>query len=334
MSDASNTGGGRALPATWRIAAVLLTAAVALASSIALAWVLRSRREPFRPPPDAASDRQAALQNAGRLAYQVHCLRCHGPDGHGDGSDAERLVPPPRDFGAPHWRFAATPDAVRQVIVAGIPGTAMPGWGSSLSRGELEGLVAHVLTMAPHPSTLATLLSRAGFTAEATPRPAPRLDVLDLDARPATRAERHGQPVMILFWGTTCAPCLAEMPAAVRFADRYRDRGLEVLWICVDESDAAAVRRVAGQQLADRPVYLDATGGTRLRYDVQVLPAVALIDRAGRLIARATGTRDWNDPALDALVRECLAPSAPSDPLRPTRAAEDRHAPRADRRPG
>jgi mono/diheme cytochrome c family protein len=311
-----------------RIAAVVLTAAVALGSSFALAWSLRGRRERPAPPRAAPSDGPAALQYVGRLAYQVHCLRCHGPQGHGDGSDAERLVPPPRDFASPQWRFAPTPDAVRQVIVAGIPGTAMPGWGSSLSRVELDGLVAQVLAMAPQPPTLATLLSRAGFTAEAILRPAPRLDIIDLDGKRASLAERQGHPVLVLFWGTTCAPCLAEMPAVLRFAERRRTAGLEVLRVCVDEADAAIVRSVAGPQPADQPLYFDPTGSARLRYEVQALPTVVLIDRAGRLIARATGARDWTDPALDALVGECLTPS------RPTRAAEDRHAPRADRRPG
>jgi mono/diheme cytochrome c family protein len=309
-----------------RIAAVALTAAVALGSSFALAWSLRGRRE--RPAPVREP---STLRNAGRLAYQVHCLRCHGPEGLGDGSDAERLVPPPRDFASPHWRFAPTADAVRQVIVAGIPGTAMPGWGTSLSRVELDGLVAQVLAMAPQPTRLSALLSRAGFSAEALPRPAPPLDILDLDGKPASLAERQGHPVLVLFWGTTCAPCLAEMPAVLRFAERHRTEGLEVLRVCVDEADAAVVRNVAGPQPADQAVYLDPTGSARLRYDVQALPTVILIDSSGRLIARATGARDWTEPALDALVREGLTAS---DPSRPTRAAEDRHAPRADRRPG
>jgi thiol-disulfide isomerase/thioredoxin len=314
-----------------RIAAVALTAAVALGSSLALAWTLRARRAHPQPTLTALDDRPAVLRSAGRLAYQVHCLRCHGPDGHGDGSDAERLVPPPRDFASPRWRFAPTPEAVRQVIVTGIPGTAMAGLGSSLSRAELEGLVAHVLTLAPLPPELATVLSRAGFSPVATPRLAPPLDIVALDGRPASLAERQGHPLLVLFWGTTCAPCLAEMPAVIRFAERHRDQGLEVLPVCVDEPDVAVVRNVAGRHLADQRLYLDPSGAARRRYDVQALPDVVLIDPAGRLIARSTGARDWTDPALDALVRECLRPS---DLSHPARAAEDRHAPRADRRPG
>jgi mono/diheme cytochrome c family protein len=313
-------------PSLAQTAAIALTAVVALASSAALAWSLRARREAPGPLPDAPADRQAALLGAGRLAYQVHCLRCHGPEGHGDGSDAERLTPPPRDFASRQWRFAPAPDPVRQAIVAGIPGTAMPGWGSTLSRRELEGLVAYVLAMAPtNPprpeESQPAPRTRAGFTLLEPPQLAPPMDIVDLDGKPASLAQRRGHPLLVVFWGTTCAVCLSEMPAVIRFAERHREEGLEVLRVCVDETDAAVVRSVAGPQPSHGKLYIDPSGGVRHRYDVQNLPAAVLIDGAGRIIARAEGARDWNDPALDALIRECLTP-------------ENGHAARADRRPG
>jgi mono/diheme cytochrome c family protein/thiol-disulfide isomerase/thioredoxin len=346
MNDASRPPNERPAPRAGETSPVLqalaiaLTAAAALTASATLAWSLRGWRESPEPPGAAASatvpgsatapaDRPAVLRGAGRLAYQVHCARCHGAEGHGDGADAERLAPPPRDFASGRWRFAPTSEAVRQVIVAGIPGTAMPGWGTSLSRRELDGLVAHVLALAPSPRrqteaegtsegeeddaaeplppALVSLLGRAGFVAEATARPAPPLALRDLDGNASSLAGHHGHPVLVLFWGTTCGHCLAEIPAVGRFADRHRDRGLEVLPVCVDEPDAAVVRDVAGPQPAQRPLYLDPTGMARLRFDVQALPTFVLIDRSGRLVARSEGARDWADPALDDLVRRGLA---------------------------
>jgi mono/diheme cytochrome c family protein/peroxiredoxin len=314
-------------PRAVQVLGIALTALVAMTASAALAWTLRGWHERPRPPddavasPNAPADRQAILRGAGRLAYQVHCARCHGAEGHGDGSDAERLRPPPRDFASHGWRSAPTPDNVRRAIVAGIAGTAMPGWGDSLSRLELDGLVAHVISLAPAPGrsveaedadealspTLTSLLGRAGFIAEATPKPAPPLTLRDLDGKPATLAERRGRPVLVLFWGTTCGHCLDEIPALDRLAERHRDRDLDVLPVCVDEPDAAIVRDVAGPQLGRRPLYLDPDGTARLRYDVQTLPTFALIDRSGRLIARTQGARDWTDPAIDDLIRQGLA---------------------------
>ena len=358
MNEASSLKARRAVPVAVQAVGIALTGAVALTASAALAWSFRTWRESPRPSPPATThsaasvapaDRQAVVLGAGRLAYQVHCTRCHGAGGHGDGSDAERLVPPPRDFASDRWRLAPTPVSVRQAIVAGIPGTAMPGWGASLSPRELDGLVAYVLAFAPPfrdaakggraeplSSTPVSLLGRAGFSVEATPRPAPPLDLRDLDGNATSLAEHRDRPVLVLFWGTTCSHCLAELPAAVRFAERHHDQGhgFDVLPVCVDETDAAVVRAVAGPAATHQALYLDPSATARLYYDVQALPSFVLIDRSGRVIGRASGTRDWTNPALDELIHECLALSAPADPTRQTPGQGDGNATRPDHRPG
>jgi mono/diheme cytochrome c family protein len=288
-----------------QVVGAVLTGVVVLTGSAALAWTLRGWREapPAASAPGPVSvsvsgrvDRDRVLQDAGRLAYQVHCVRCHGAEGHGDGSDAERLNPPPRDFAAGQWRLAPTAENLRQVIVAGIPGTAMPGWGDSLSRRELEGLVAYVQALAPPPASLKSALERAGFVAAAAPDVAPELAVRDLDGNPATLSSHRGRPVLVVFWGTTCSHCLSELPAVFAASDRLRDRGLalDVLAVCVDETDPVVVRDVAGPHVAARPLYLDPAGTARLYYDVQALPTLVLIDAGGRLAARGEGTRDWS----------------------------------------
>jgi mono/diheme cytochrome c family protein/thiol-disulfide isomerase/thioredoxin len=326
-----------------QIVGAVLIGLVALTASAALAWTLRGWREREGPPAGSLAgpasgqvDREAVVRNAGRLAYQVHCVRCHGAEGHGDGSDAERLNPPPRDFAAGQWRLAPTDENLRQVIVAGIPGTAMPGWGDSLSRHELEGLIAHVQALARPPSSAppGTGLERAGFVAAARPGVAPELVVRDLDGNPATLADHRGRPVLVVFWGTTCSHCLSELPAVFAVADRRRERGLslDVLPVCVDETDPVVVRDVAGPRLANRPLYLDPNGTARLYYDVQALPTFVLIDADGRLVARAEGARDWSESgselALDAVIRSlALSLAGPSRGNSPDAAPGD-HRPR------
>jgi thiol-disulfide isomerase/thioredoxin len=188
----------------------------------------------------------------------------------------------------------------------------------------------------PLPSTLVAHLGLAGFSAEATPRPAPPLALRDLDGKATSLADHRDRPVLVLFWGTTCSHCLAELPAAIRFSERQRDQGhgFDVLPVCVDETDAAVVRAVAGPTATRLPLYLDPSATARLYYDVQALPSLVLIDRSGRVIGRASGTRDWTNPALDELIHECLALSAPADPTRRTPGREDRNATRPDHRPG
>jgi mono/diheme cytochrome c family protein len=293
-----------------RVLLVAATGGVVMGLSAALAWALHSGpgRPSDRPSTSAAvADRGDALARAGRLAYQVHCARCHGPEGRGDGPDAERLQPPPRDFASGTWKVGPTAAAIRKVIVEGLPGSAMPGWGESLSRVELDGLASHVLALASRPRPdLAAMLRRAGFAPDESSSPAPPLSLRDTAGDRISLDQMRGRVVLVLFWGTSCTHCVAEMPAMERFADRYRDRGLAVLPACVDETDVATVRAAAG----GRPVYLDPSGSARIAYDVQALPTFALIGRDGRLLGTAQGARDWEDPALDDLIRACLESAA------------------------
>ncbi len=153
----------------------------------------------------------------------------------------------------------------------------------------------------------AALLERCGFVPAAPPRPAPALEVRDTAGNPVTLAGLRGKVVLVCFWGTGCPPCLVELPQLDRLADEYRDRGLAVLPVCADETNADAVRDVAGRlRLASLALCVDPRGRGLLRYDVQDLPTVCLIDRSGRLLGSGPGPQDWTSAEVRELLRACL----------------------------
>jgi mono/diheme cytochrome c family protein/thiol-disulfide isomerase/thioredoxin len=313
----------------------LLVAALglgAMAASAALAWSIRARveRQPDRAVPTAGSDESSrsptaakglpALLRRGRLTYQVHCARCHGPEGRGDGADAPLLQPPPRDFAAAPWTHGQTPESVREAVRRGIAGTAMPGFGPLLSKRELEGVVAFVRTLACRPEAAAerrpsldSLLRRARFepAGPASEEPIAAVAFHDLDGRRRTLGSFRGKAVLLAFWGTSCAPCLSELPALERLAREFAADGLDVVALCVDETSPEPVRSSARGRVEELPLYVDATGLARLRFDVQVLPSTVLIDRSGRPLGRAQGTDDWSRPELRELLRAVLKANEP-----------------------
>src|SRR3989338_4527469 len=100
-----------ALPALWLAAAL---------------WV---------PVPDAAAERTAKDLAAGQAAYGQSCARCHGVTGKGDGVDAKRFYPRPRDLAMGVYKFRSTASGTQptdedlfQTLTRGLSGSNMPDW--------------------------------------------------------------------------------------------------------------------------------------------------------------------------------------------------------------
>ncbi len=97
------------------------------------------------------------------------------------------------------------------------------------------------------------------------------------------------------------------MPSVNALYREFKNQGLEVLLIAFRESPAE-VRRVVRERGYSAPVLLDADGDVTGRlYGVWGPPTVYLVDRAGRLVGRGAGPRDWSTPAARTLIRELLA---------------------------
>ena len=64
----------------------------------------------------------------------------------------------------------------------------------------------------------------------------------DLDGQPVSLADLRGKAVWVNFWASWCPPCQAETPVLRQVAATYKDRGLVVLGISVQESTASDVK--------------------------------------------------------------------------------------------
>ncbi len=99
------------------------------------------------------------------------------------------------------------------------------------------------------------------------------------------------------------------MPSVNTLYREFKGQGLEVLLIDFRESPAR-VRQVVKERGYIAPVLLDESGDITGRvYGVWGPPTVYLVDRAGRLVGRAIGRRDWSTPAARTFMRDLLASS-------------------------
>ena len=134
----------------------------------------------------------------------------------------------------------------------------------------------------------------------------PPLELDDLDGRPHTLAAYRGRVVIVNFWATWCAPCVAEMPSLQLLQERLGPDAAVVLGVNYGEAPQR-VRDFGKRMDLDYPLLLDAFHLARCDWRVTALPATWVIDRAGRRRYRALGEVDWLEPAVVARIEPLVA---------------------------
>jgi thiol-disulfide isomerase/thioredoxin len=139
----------------------------------------------------------------------------------------------------------------------------------------------------------------------------------DLDGRPVQLADLRGKAVWINFWASWCPPCQSETPVLRDIADRYRDRGLVVVGISVQESSPSNVAAYAAKYQLGYTVAADSTGDVFRSYRLYALPtqfflgpegAIRAIIPAPMTMARAVAQVEAILPAAGASPSGSTAP--------------------------
>ena len=112
--------------------------------------------------------------------------------------------------------------------------------------------------------------------------PAFTLDRLDRDGRLGV-ADLKGKAVVVNFWASWCVPCRDEAPVLQKTYERYRDRGLVVLGVDVNDFRQDA-RRFMKRYGLSYPVVYDGKGSTVGKWGVRGFPETFFVDRTGKLV--------------------------------------------------
>jgi peroxiredoxin len=115
-------------------------------------------------------------------------------------------------------------------------------------------------------------------------QPAPRLTAGDIDGKHADLAEYAGKVVLVDFWATNCAPCLAEFPNLKQLYKEHRERGLEIVGVSFDDGPETVQAYLSRAKLPWRMVMNDSPEGViSQRFKTRTIPALFVIDRKGQI---------------------------------------------------
>ena len=158
---------------------------------------------------------------------------------------------------------------------------------SALLIAGLAGFLAHRHWLAE---------PAADTAAQSAEQLLPEIQLPDSDGELRDISEWSGQPLVINFWATWCAPCRREIPLLVELQEEYGSRDLQIIGVALDE--AAAVAEFLAEMPVNYPVLVGqqeaVEAATALGLEFIVLPFTAFADRDGRIVK----LQDWFLPQL------------------------------------
>ena len=108
----------------------------------------------------------------------------------------------------------------------------------------------------------------------------PEFGAKDLTGKPVSLGSLKGKVVIVDFWATWCAPCKEEMPVLERLYKKYKDKGLVVVGVSVDE-EAGNVGPFIKKMKVSFPIVHDAGHKVADRFKPPKMPSSYVVDRKG-----------------------------------------------------
>ena len=205
----------------------------------------------------------------------------------------------------------------RRLLVLGvIASVALVAWllvPGPFGHGVIVGLLAGLGSLLGGVVVLGRIMRRR-LKRKLEPPPLPTsswdysMELADLVGRPVSFADSAGQVLVLNFWATWCAPCVAEMPSLRRLLDETAD--LDVQFGFITREDPPLVRRFVEKRGIDLPVYI-LSGEPPECFKGRAIPATFVLDRAGTIALRHFGAARWDAENVVAFVRGLAATPAP-----------------------
>ena len=111
--------------------------------------------------------------------------------------------------------------------------------------------------------------------------------------------------LVVNFWETSCAPCIAELPSLSAFARQFPSDQVTVVAISGDE-DALQYRRFLRDRKIALETYRDPSHRISTSFGTFQFPETYLIQN-GRIVRKVVGGIDWMNQDMSTFVHKLMA---------------------------
>lgn len=114
---------------------------------------------------------------------------------------------------------------------------------------------------------------------------APSFTAANLDGKPLRLESLRGKYVLVEFWATWCAPCIAELPRLQKAYEKHHGSGLEIVAVSLDDNRTAVVDFVKARKIPWHQIHSASANSDIIEaFGVGSIPANFLIDPEGNVI--------------------------------------------------
>ena len=121
------------------------------------------------------------------------------------------------------------------------------------------------------------------------PPVAPDFTLKDLNGKKISLSDYEGKVLFLNYWATWCPPCRVEIPDFIEVYNAYKDKGLEILGVSLDQIGADQVSKFAERFKMNYPVAMATKDLFRNYPPPQAIPTTIVIDRNGKIQYRKVG---------------------------------------------
>lgn len=121
--------------------------------------------------------------------------------------------------------------------------------------------------------------------------PAPPWALYDLTGKELRSDAFAGKVMIVDFWATWCGPCRRSIPAFIELYEEYKDKGLAVVGISLDQKGPSVVRPFVKSHNIEYPIVM---GNQRVVNDfggIRGIPTAFIISQDGKIYRKYVGLR-------------------------------------------
>lgn len=120
----------------------------------------------------------------------------------------------------------------------------------------------------------------------------------DMNGKTVRLSDYKGKVVLLEFWATWCPPCRASVPGLEKLHKEYKDKGVVLLAVSMDEGGDEEVRSYIRESGITYTV-LKGTEEVAVQYQVRSIPLLLVLNKEGKISKRYIGMGSDEDLEKD-----------------------------------